>query len=90
MLLATGHGCRQVGRLGSMAHEVDRNPIACAPELTVTPLPDARIVLTRPAVGDEVTRGLLVACVILILCWLCGTLLRVWRVMPFSGEPLSE
>ena len=27
---------------------------------------------------------LLVACVILILCWLCGTLLRVWRVMPIS------
>ena len=29
--------------------------------------------------------GLLVACVILILCWLCGTLLRVWRVMPISA-----
>ena len=28
---------------------------------------------------------LLVACVILILCWLCGTLLRVWRVMPISA-----
>ena len=29
--------------------------------------------------------GLLVACVILILCWLCGTLLRVWRVRPISA-----
>jgi hypothetical protein len=29
--------------------------------------------------------GLLVACVILILCWLCGTLLSVWRVMPISA-----
>jgi hypothetical protein len=29
--------------------------------------------------------GLLVAYVILILCWLCGTLLRVWRVMPISA-----
>ena len=29
--------------------------------------------------------GLLVACVILILCWLCGTLLRVWRVKPISA-----
>jgi hypothetical protein len=28
--------------------------------------------------------GLLVACMILILCWLCGTLLRVWCVMPIS------
>ena len=28
--------------------------------------------------------GLLVACVILILCWLCGTLLRVSRVMSIS------
>ena len=28
---------------------------------------------------------LLVACVILILCWLCGTLLRVWRVMSISA-----
>jgi hypothetical protein len=28
--------------------------------------------------------GLLLACVIPILCWLCGTLLRVWRVMPIS------
>ena len=28
--------------------------------------------------------GLLVTCVILILCWLCGTLLRVWRVMLIS------
>ena len=26
----------------------------------------------------------LVTCVILILCWLCGTLLRVWRVKPIS------
>jgi hypothetical protein len=24
------------------------------------------------------------ACVILILCWLCGTRLLVWRVMPIS------
>jgi hypothetical protein len=30
------------------------------------------------------SNGLLVACVILILCWLCGTLFRVWRVMPIS------
>ena len=29
--------------------------------------------------------GLLVACVILILCWLCGTLLRVWHVKPISA-----
>ena len=29
--------------------------------------------------------GLLMACVILILRWLCGTLLRVWRVMPISA-----
>jgi hypothetical protein len=29
--------------------------------------------------------GLLIACVILILYWLCGTLVRVWRVMPISA-----
>ena len=34
--------------------------------------------------------GLLVACVILILCWLCGTLLRVWRVNQLAREPPSE
>jgi hypothetical protein len=28
---------------------------------------------------------LLVACVILNLCWLCSTLLRVWRVMPIRA-----
>ena len=28
--------------------------------------------------------GLLMAFVILILCWLCGTLVRVWRVMLIS------
>jgi hypothetical protein len=29
--------------------------------------------------------GLLMTCVVLILCWLCGTRLRVWRVMPISA-----
>jgi hypothetical protein len=29
--------------------------------------------------------GLLVTCVIHILCWLCDTRLRVWRVMPISA-----
>jgi hypothetical protein len=36
------------------------------------------------------SNGLLVACVIFILCWLCGTLLRVWHVMPLTHEPPSE
>jgi hypothetical protein len=29
--------------------------------------------------------GLLMACVVLILCWLCGTRMRVRRVMPISA-----
>ena len=29
--------------------------------------------------------GLFVACVILILYWLCNTLLRVWRVLSISA-----
>ena len=33
---------------------------------------------------------LLVAYVILILCWLCGTRLRVWRVIQLAREPPSE
>jgi hypothetical protein len=28
--------------------------------------------------------GLFMACMILILYWLCGTLLRVWHMMPIS------
>jgi hypothetical protein len=35
--------------------------------------------------AERYSSGLLVACVILILCWLCGTLLRVWHVMPISA-----
>jgi len=35
--------------------------------------------------ANRYSSGLLVACVILILCWLCGTLLRVWHVIPISA-----
>jgi hypothetical protein len=36
--LTAGHVCHQVGKLGGMAQVTDRNSIACALELTVTPL----------------------------------------------------
>jgi hypothetical protein len=35
--------------------------------------------------AKKYSSGLLVACVILILCWLCSTRLRVRRVMPISS-----
>jgi hypothetical protein len=35
--LVVSHVCRQVGKLGGMAHVTDSNLIACALGLTVTP-----------------------------------------------------
>ena len=47
---------------------------------------DCEVFLTFPRRrAKRYSSKLLVDCVILILCWLCGTLLRVWRVMPISA-----
>jgi hypothetical protein len=42
-----------------MARVVNSDSIDCALELTMTPLFDARVILTRPAVGGKATRGCL-------------------------------